>query len=284
MELFDKKKAGELDKDILKIVPLRDRVKNRDEIINFAVLNYATAGEFDEAFKWYEYIKEDQKVPLDMFNIFASCAIEDKKPETLVHIYDYASEHYEVSSVDYDNAIAAIERYLINESVKETAAKAFTEGRLISGFGDDYIHLWHLRNLIFNNENDDSNDPEISNALNYFLETNKSFSHYYGDVFVAALRQKADFSVFIRNMRITNTIEFIQNIIRSNKDLDDLILVYLKENNYLENATDTKSMRLAPDRNVFLPFPEPPISIQPTHTQKRGTPCEKILTKFLTKL
>ena len=241
LELFDKKTAGELDKDILKIAPLRDRVKNRDEIINFIVLNYATAGEFDEAFNWYEQIKEELKAPIDIFNVFTSCAIEDNKPETLVHLYDYASEHYEVGSVDYDNAIAAIERYLINESVKEAAAKAFTEDRLISGFGDDYIHLWHLRNLIFNSDN---NDPETNSALNYFLETDKPFSHYYGDVFVAALRQKADFSAFIKNMRITNTIEFIQNIINSNKDLEDLILGHLKENNYLENTTDIKSMRL----------------------------------------
>ena len=238
IDLFEKKVSGNLNRDIKTIISLKNKIKERSELVKLIVLNYATAGEFDEAFRWYEQIKEDLMASIDIFNVFSSCAVQDEKAETLVNLYDYAVEHYEVNSVDYDNAVAAIERYIIDDSVKKTVAESFTEGRLISGFGDDYLHLWHLRKLILNN------DPEVTDALKYFLEADKQFSHYYGDVFVAAIREKLDFSNFIKNMRITNSIEFVQNIIRSNKDLDSLILEYLNENNYLENAIEIKSLRL----------------------------------------
>ena len=260
----ERDERGELDRFLLSVTTVSELSK--DVIISTAVTNYIVAGAFDAAYKWIEkYPADDPRRNTDIFNIFANGAIIEE-PEKIVKLYDYAIDKYGINDPEYRNALSAIERNITTTKQKTAVSKALSEGR--EDMGDGYIRLQHLR------AKDLENDPAAADELGFFLRANMSFSQHFGDLLVAAIKYKADFTVIAEKMHITNAPEFMVNTLRTTEGFADSLLSFLEETDFSETCKSIKTLRLVSGLLSIL------TEIEPTMAKGETVKGEKELILF----
>jgi len=163
------------------------------------------------------------------------------KPEDIIEIYDQAKERFSPDSIEYEKTIQSIERYIENINIKAIAADLFLKDKLVTGYGDDYLHLWHLRKLDLNG------NPDVITALDYFLSSNKPFPAYYADVVFIAMRHNLNITSFLDNLCIVDTYGFVEDIIRTNNtsgELANILQDYLKYSPFIKEVESVKCLRI----------------------------------------
>ena len=164
------------------------------------------------------------------------------KLQELLEVYNHAKERFGIESVEYEAAIENIEQSINNDQDKAIIADAITDGKLIAGYGDDYLHLWHLRKLDMNG------DPEVLTALDYFINSDKPRPAYYAEVMFIAMYHNIDITNFLENLCIVSTSEFIKSIQLANENasgsLAGNLLNYLKGNPLIQESESIKCLRI----------------------------------------
>ena len=215
LKWISRSRHGRLSKHILSMQVINEL--SEKTVISGIIQNFALAGEFEYAIGWlnnYEELLDIKKS--DIFNHFVSRAISENRHRDLVSLYEYARISLPPDSVDYHNAIDAIEVNMTNPYAKVQISKVFAGAYPVSD--DDYIELLRLR----------SGDLGKDTLLR-FLDGDKSYSQRFGDVIIAAIKQNADVSKFLRNLQITSTNDLAIWLLYTNLDTDSILLDYNPE-------------------------------------------------------
>ena len=166
----------------------------------------------------------------------------EKNPQEVIKIYDYIKEKFSTDSIEYEKTIESIEDCIKNNVTKSTLADLFLKDKLIAGYADDYLHLWHLRKL------DMQGDPESAAALDYFINSDKQFPPYYAEVMFIAMRHNLNITNFIENLCIIDTNEFVNYVINLNNaqagQLSITLNDYLKESPFIQEVESIKCLRI----------------------------------------
>ena len=233
LEYAEKKERNELDDFILSVVVTRDIPKA--QLYGSIVGYFTVAGKFDDAVKWQEKSKNEVVEASDVYNIFVDHHIK-KTPEKIVDMYDFVVSKFGINSLEYDNALTAIERNLTDATKKYQVAQALVVGR--EDFGDGYIRLQHMR------IKDQEGDSSARIELDYFLNSNKTFSQHFGDILVSAVRNDVDISPVIDKFRIVSTMDFICNTFQSISGFGDVLMEYINKSNFINNCNNIKALRV----------------------------------------
>ena len=232
--LMERVEQGELSTEILTIASVPN--VGRDDILRTVIGNYMISGAFELAHEWLlKLVDVDSVKFVDMYSIFVNHAIKET-PQDVSKLYDYVVAKYGIGTKEYDNAISAIERNISNPKEKIAVVQSLLTNRV--DCGDGYIRLQNLRKLDF------ENDPAVQDELSLLVNSNESFPQHFGDVLVIAMKYNADFVSIVDKIQITNNNEFMMGISRSNNDLENVLLEYIKSNNFIEACTSIKAIRL----------------------------------------
>ena len=260
LDLIEKNEKGQLDTYIRTIFPFAEISK--DFVAEYMFSGHALAGNFDKALEY-------RRNSVDVFNVFALYVAHSETPDKLADIYSYAIGHFEIGSVEYDNAITAIEKHLIRPELKELIA-----GELLArhgSFESDYMRLQRLRQLHTNQ------DLDVLDELDYFLKADKPFFQLYGDVLIIAIANNANFGTFLNNLHIANSGELFADTIRTNRGLPDILLKYLKASGFVKKCDSIKSLRVISGLISVLLAVEPKIKEQPKMEPEENIEFEKVI-------
>ncbi|MCL2603269.1 MAG: glycosyltransferase [Defluviitaleaceae bacterium] len=232
-DCYKKYKEGKINNDITTILPISTSLLESEAIyISGIVSNYIYAGELDKGFDLYEQYKEGPGIDpnVNIIKKYVSINIQTKNWDAFANLIAYGLRQGQ-NSDKYNGAIDEIEKSLKNEQTKENIASAILNDATIGDLDIDYIWLQKLR-------------MGQSEALDYFLESDKPFSRHYGDVLVAAMKRGADITRFLSNMEINDTLAFINQLHASNKGLYEVISSYIQTINRQASTPGIKTMRI----------------------------------------
>ena len=223
---LEKQEAGQLNTDVqlLMVMPIEGTL-NKSNVSASTSIAFALAGEYAQAIEWMKKAGGDKHSGI--FNSFVAEAIREEMFDKITGMYTYVFSNFGNDCLEYEYMVSAIERCTTGANVKNTIAKAFLE-HSIGNADDDFMRLQELRTT--------------GTGLQHFLGANRPFPQYFGDAAVAAIRTNADFSAFLARLEITNSAEFIANLIRTNNDLEELVLANCKK--WLDGALPLKSLRI----------------------------------------
>jgi len=209
--LFDKKDAGQLDIVVAAIYQQpSEELTNRTEVAKLIAIAFLLNGDFAEAFDWLKKLEAGKHE--GVFDYAILSIIKEKEYEKLGGMYNYTTSHGGVDSLVYGHMVRSIERYTPNAGAKKAIAQTLLAQSIVK---DDYLRLQELR--------------ATGVGLDYFLKIDHPLAQYYGDVMLASMRANADFTAFFARLELTNSIEFVGNIIRTNSDCEKLVLEHGKK-------------------------------------------------------
>jgi len=204
--------------------PTDDMITKSRSIASISIA-FAAGGEYAQAMKWITNAGAEKYA--GFFDSLIPKIIKPEQQEKIGGLYEYIFNNYGSDSIEYENMVMSLERQLPSEATKKAIAKMLLSQSISIGT-DDYMRLQELRTT--------------GEGLDYFLSADKAFPQYFSDVVIAALRVNADFSAFLARLDITSSREFVGNIMRTNKDFEELALSSSRK--WLEDALPLKSVRL----------------------------------------
>lgn len=236
LKLLDKFERGEYDKDTMVLgtdfgIPPNLKPDFIDEVVRY----YKIIGDVENMLLWAKR-KDDFDIN-DVFNNYVKGAFENKKFANITNFYKYLIKSFENGSEDYNSAIMTIEKNIANAEIKQGTASALSEDAEITD-DSDYIKLQKLRNEIYTEENN------VNEYLNYFINSNKSFSEIYGDVVFIAMKYNVNFTDFLNRLDIKNANSFIWKIILTNYGVEGILIKYFRKENYFYTCGHINIIRI----------------------------------------
>ncbi|MCL1864068.1 MAG: glycosyltransferase family 2 protein [Defluviitaleaceae bacterium] len=204
IKYFDLNQQGKLDTEIASyhVMP-SDILNKRTKHTKTLVLAATLACDFDTAL---EYLPQCEDDTVDVFSLYMQDCIERECWSDIPALYSYAVKSG-YGSDNYHNIITAIESMNNDHEIKKHISQAMAEAKSLQNADDDYMHLHLLRAA-----------DGVTTSLDYFLRSDKSFSHHYGDAIFYAMKLTRDFSKFAKNMKITDSTGLVRALIFTNEN------------------------------------------------------------------
>jgi len=236
LKYFERNKNGKPDTLISNRVNLPWEILNNREVhAKTVVLAYSLDSQFVLAFTWIDYTENRKKIELEMFELFVSECAKKNRWHDISRLYAYGLKQG-ADTERYYNAIATIEKHITTPEIKQLVAYSLVDDPILVNSTDDYMYLQKLR---------------ISGAsvlyapyLNYFIRSNKQFTHFYGDVIYYALKWHQDFSVFIENMLVSDMSMIASALFQSNDNAADAFLNFIRNKTSVLQKQSIKVTRL----------------------------------------
>ena len=238
-QLYWQNKADKLSERYGTIFPLRTRLLEDESISLKGILNvYVAMGDFDTAWEWINLHKEtfSNVKKGHLYFRYVLKAAAEKDYDGIVLLHDYACENFLHGSDDYIEVVSPIE-ILLSKDAKAAVAEAVVEAADAKSppATDDYSMLARLR-VMFKNQ-----DDRLKETLSHFLMQEGTINQMYGEVIMYAIQSDSDFSMFLRNLRITNTDELCKAF-GAVENAAHILLDYIESN--LSHEVGTKRIRL----------------------------------------
>ena len=218
LEFFEMHQKGQIDESlsfhyILNTSILTDRKIHQSRIIS----SYAQAGNFDTALKWLEDSPSVGISKINVFRFYIQNCIKNENWDEIIKVYEYALNSPDI----YNNAVTAIEQSINSVKTKEKIGKVILDN--FSGKDEDYVRLQSLR------QSYRLQDEGFLQRMEYFLNSGKPYNQEYVDVWLMAMEYAKDHSLFIQKLRVVNGPEVFSSLIKSNENVQEILLAYLNK-------------------------------------------------------
>ncbi|MCL1864067.1 MAG: glycosyltransferase family 2 protein [Defluviitaleaceae bacterium] len=229
--------ASSVAKEAIKYFKLNQQGKLKEELSSFCsipwthledfsvhaetlVYSATLGGDFDTALKYAQECGD-----INVFDLYMKVCKERGSWHDVPALYSYAQK-CGAESDHYHNIQTIIENYCDNFEDKKEIAKTLSDTKSLNK-NDDYLRLHLLRNADATTINDGGMFKYLE-CLDYFLKSDKSFTHHYGDVILFAMKWLTNFSNFAENMLITKSTRLMSRIISSNTDSHGILQRFIE--------------------------------------------------------
>ena len=217
-------RLGKLDTKISShaVIPL-GVLENRPIHAKTFVLASALAGDFDDALAVVDECKNEK---IDVFGLYMQNSIQNKNWSDIPNLYSYALKCGQDSD-NYHNIITMIEEHNTSPEIKNNISDAMANAPAFKKLDDDYIKLHKLRKASVSTVQDGA-VTQLMAGLDYFLNSEKSYNQYYGDVILYAMKWLTNFSDFAEKLVIKDTLKLVQSIMIANKDVPGILQRFIE--------------------------------------------------------